>query len=165
MRAPDERAYADYVQGRMPALRRTSFHLCGDWHEADEVLQLALIKLYRHWRKAAAAEAPDAYVRKVLVNTFLEHRATWWQRRVRPGDTPHEPPPTQTPEERLDLRQALARISKGQRAVLVLRYWEGLDVAETAQVLGCSPGTVKSQTSYALAALRRLMPDYIQETR
>jgi RNA polymerase sigma factor (sigma-70 family) len=66
---------------------------------------------------------------------------------------------------RLDLMAALARISPGQRAVLVLRYWEQLDVAETAEALDCSPGTVKSQTSAAMTALRRLLPEYVPERR
>jgi RNA polymerase sigma-70 factor (sigma-E family) len=164
MHADNERAYADYVRGRMTALRRTSYYLCGDWHEADEVLQLALIKLYRHWPRAAAAEAPDAYVRRMLVNVFLEHRTSWWHRHVRPRHSEPELASAQPePEGRLDLLAALARVSPGQRAVLVLRYWEGLDVAETAHVLGCSPGTVKSQTSYAVAALRKLMPEYTRD--
>lgn len=64
------------------------------------------------------------------------------------------------PEHRLDVLAALAKLSRGQRAVLVLRYWEDLDVARTATLLGCSTGTVKSQTSYAIAALRRLLPNY-----
>ena len=66
-------------------------------------------------------------------------------------------------DEGLDLRAALDRLSPGQRAVLVLRYWEGLDVNETASALRCSPGTVKSQTSSAIAALRRLLPNYVSE--
>jgi RNA polymerase sigma-70 factor (sigma-E family) len=166
MRADDEHAYVQYVRARVLALRRTAFHLCGDWHEAHDLVQTALIKLYRHWRRVAEADSPDAYVRKVLVNVFLEERGRWWSRRVR---TFAEPVETVAPESgadgRLDLMAALARITPGQRAVLVLRYWEGLDVTETARALGCSPGTVKSQTSYAIAALRRLMPEYVGESK
>jgi RNA polymerase sigma factor (sigma-70 family) len=65
-------------------------------------------------------------------------------------------------DSRLDLLAALAALPPGQRAVLVLRYWEGLDVAETAEALGCRPGTVKSQTSHAIAALRRSLPGYAE---
>lgn len=168
MRADEEHAYVQYVNSRVLALRRTAYHLCGDWHEAHDLVQGTLIKLYRHWARVSAADSPDAYVRQVLVNVYLQQRGTWWSRNVRlfaePDDHP-EPFSDPLTERRIDLHAALARLAPGQRAVLVLRYWEGLDVAETAQVLGCSTGTVKSQTSHAIAALRRLMPDYAWEPR
>lgn len=164
MRADEEQAYVDYVRGRTTALRRTAFQLCGDWHEAHDLVQSALIKLYRYWPRASTAESPDAYVRRILVNTFLDQRQTWWSRRVRTfAESTERPAPDPGTDGRLDLMAALARISPGQRAVLVLRFWDGLDVTETAQALGCSVGTVKSQTSYAITALRRLMPDYVRE--
>ncbi|MET7422669.1 SigE family RNA polymerase sigma factor [Dactylosporangium sp. NPDC005555] len=166
MRADEEHAYAQYVSSRVLALRRTAYHLCGDWHEAHDLVQATFIKLYRHWGRVSAADSPDAYVRQVLVNVFLQHRGTWWARNVRPfGELAEQRTPEPSTEQRIDLRAALGRLAPGQRAVLVLRYWEGLDVAETARVLGCSTGTVKSQTSHALAALRRLMPDYAWEAR
>ncbi|NUO58491.1 MAG: SigE family RNA polymerase sigma factor [Hamadaea sp.] len=170
MREDDERGYAQFVQARVPALQRTAYHLCGDWHEAHDLVQAALIRLYRHWRRVSAADSPDAYVRRTLVNVFLDQRRGWWSRHVRPfGDPPEpsagNPGPDLAVNLTVDLRAALARLSPGQRAVLVLRYWEGLDVAETAATLGCSPGTVKSQTSYAITALRRLLPEYAKETR
>lgn len=148
----------------MIALRRTAFRLCGDWHHAHDLVQSALILLYRHWRQAAAAESLDPYVRKILVNVYLEEQRRWWARKVRPrAEVSPESATAPAPDEGLDLRAALDRLSPGQRAVLVLRYWEGLDVSETAAALGCSPGTVKSQTSYAIAALRRLLPNYVSE--
>lgn len=172
MREDDERGYSQFVQGRVTALQRTAYHLCGDWHEAHDLVQAALIRLYRHWRRVSAADSPDAYVRRMLVNVFLDQRRGWWSRHVRPfGDPPELPASTADPavdlvvDRTVDLQAALARLSPGQRAVLVLRYWEGLDVAETAAALGCSPGTVKSQTSYAITALRRLLPEYAKETR
>jgi len=175
MREDDERAYSQYVQGRVLALQRTAYHLCGDWHEAHDLVQAALIRLYRHWRRVSAADSPDAYVRKMLVNVFLDQRRGWWARHVRPfGDGEQVAESAlaagvgsdwSAADGRIDVASALTRLSPGQRAVLVLRYWEGLDVAETATALGCSTGTVKSQTSYAIAALRRLMPDYAEEAR
>jgi len=168
MREDDERAYSQFVQGRVLALQRTAYHLCGDWHEAHDLVQAALIRLYRHWRRVSAADSPDAYVRRMLVNVFLDQRRGWWARHVRPFGDPPETPVTSADlaaaDGRVDLAGALTRLSPGQRAVLVLRYWEGLDVAETAAALGCSPGTVKSQTSYAITALRRLLPEYAKET-
>jgi RNA polymerase sigma-70 factor (sigma-E family) len=173
MRDDEERAYTQYVQGRALALQRTAYHLCGDWHEAHDLVQTALIRLYRHWRRVAAADTPDAYMRKILVNVFLDQRRGWWARHVRPfgnsdqvaelGSDGSDGGMWSAADKRLDLADALGKLSPGQRAVLVLRYWEGLDVAETATALDCSPGTVKSQTSYAIAALRRLMPDYAEE--
>ncbi len=165
MRADDEHDYIQYVQSRIVALRRTAFRLCGDWHHAHDLVQSALILLYRHWRQAAAAESLDPYVRKILVNVYLEEQRRWWARKVRPRSEVSAPGRRDgvAAEEGLDLRAALDRLSPGQRAVIVLRYWEGLDVNETAAALGCSPGTVKSQTSYAIAALRRLLPNYVSE--
>ncbi|WP_155368193.1 SigE family RNA polymerase sigma factor [Catellatospora vulcania] len=162
MRADEEQAFTEYAQARVLDLRRTAYRLCGDWDEAHDLTQAALIRLYRHWARVSAADSPDAYVRRMLVNTFLDQRQTWWARRVRPfPEPPDVPTPAEDVADRLDLMAALARLAPGQRAVIVLRYWEGMDVAETARTLGCSPGTVKSQTSHAIAALRRLLPNYV----
>ncbi|HEX6873658.1 MAG TPA: sigma factor [Micromonosporaceae bacterium] len=65
-------------------MRRTAYRLCDDWHLADDLVQTALVLLYRHWLRAAAAASTDAYVRKVIINAFLEHRRRWWSRRVAP---------------------------------------------------------------------------------
>jgi RNA polymerase sigma-70 factor (sigma-E family) len=162
MRAEQEREYVAYVGARLLELRRTAYRLCGDWHRAEDLVQTALILLYRHWRRASAADSLDAYVRRILVNAYLDDRQRWWTRRVEPRAETGAAEDPEPVEARVDLRAALAGLSPGQRAVLVLRYWEGLDVAETALALGCSPGTVKSQTSYAIAALRRRLPGYVE---
>jgi RNA polymerase sigma-70 factor (sigma-E family) len=147
----------------MPWLRRLAYRLCGQWSAADDLVQECLVALYRHWRKASAAESVDAYVRTVLVHVYLAERERSWTRRVRPVADVTGPPatPLAGADHRVDLLGALTKLSRGQRAVLVLRYWEDLDVAQTAAALGCSTGTVKSQTSYAIAALRRLLPNYV----
>jgi RNA polymerase sigma-70 factor (sigma-E family) len=176
MRAEHEREYIEYVRSQVRTLRRTAYRLCGDWHRADDLVQGALVLLYRHWRHATAAASLDAYVRRIVVNVFLEDQRRGWFRRVVPGAEARPdgtwpggtwPDGVRSARDaegdaatRLDLRAALSRLSPGQRAVLVLRYWEGLDVAATAEALGCAVGTVKSQTSHAIAALRRLLPDY-----
>ena len=167
MRGEAERDYIAYVQARMDWLRRLAYRLCGDWSRAEDLVQDCLVALYRHWHRAASAETPDAYVRTILLRAYLGERQRSWLRRVR---TTADPPDVVAVSDsgtdgRLDLRAALARLSPGQRAVLVLRYWEDLDVAQTAHVLGCSTGTVKSQTAYAVAALRRLLPNYVQGRR
>jgi RNA polymerase sigma-70 factor (sigma-E family) len=166
MRAEDEREYVDFVRGRVLALRRTAYRLCGDWHLAEDLVQAALIQLYRHWPRVAMLAAPDAYVRQILVNAVLAEQRRWWSRRVRPVAEPEVDAWNSVDadaDERMDLWTALSTLTQRQRAVLVLRYWEGLDVAEAADALGCSAGTVKSQTSDAVAALRRRLPDYVSE--
>jgi RNA polymerase sigma-70 factor (sigma-E family) len=160
MHADQEREYVAYVSARLIGLRRTAYRLCGEWHRAEDLVQVALVLLYRHWRRASAAASLDAYVRRILVNAYLEDQRRWWSRRVEPRADPATPPTAVAVDARLDLLAALAGLPPGQRAVLVLRYWEGLDVAETAEALGCRPGTVKSQTSHAIAALRRRLPGY-----
>nr|BFE64017.1 SigE family RNA polymerase sigma factor [Dactylosporangium thailandense] len=154
----DEQEFVEYVRARMPVLRRLAYRLCGQWAAADDLVQECLVALYRHWRKAAAAESVDAYVRAILVHAYLAERRRPWARRVQPAaEVPVPAMSAPGIEDRVDVRAALGRLTRGQRAVLVLRYWEDLDVAQTAAALGCSPGTVKSQTSYAMAALRRLL--------
>ncbi|HEX6871796.1 MAG TPA: SigE family RNA polymerase sigma factor [Micromonosporaceae bacterium] len=166
VRVESEREYVEYVRARAVTLRRIAYQLCGDWHGAEDLAQRAFVLLYRHWRQANAASSLDAYTRRILVNVYLEDRRSWWSRRVTPSAEPcSETADDDGAEGRVDLIAALARIAPRQRAVLVLRYWEGLDVAETAEALGCSPGTVKSQTSSAIASLRRLLPDYLPEGR
>jgi len=158
-----EREFVEYVQARMPWLRRLAYRLCGQWSAADDLVQECLVALYRHWRKASTADSVDAYVRTMLVHAYLAERQRSWIRRVRPVADVIGPPtaPLAGAEHRVDLLAALTKLSRGQRAVLVLRYWEDLDVAQTAVALGCSTGTVKSQTSIAIAALRRLLPNYV----
>ncbi|MEV4480102.1 SigE family RNA polymerase sigma factor [Micromonospora coxensis] len=158
-----EREYVEYVQARMPWLRRLAYRLCGQWSAADDLVQECLVALYRHWRRATAADSLDAYVRAMLVHVYLAERKRSWSRRVRPVAEVIGPPvaPLAGAEHRVDLLAALAKLSRGQRAVLVLRFWEDLDVAQTAAALGCSTGTVKSQTSHAITALRRLLPNYV----
>ncbi|MEV4539668.1 SigE family RNA polymerase sigma factor [Asanoa sp. NPDC049518] len=158
----DERAYVEYVQARMAWLRLLAFRLCGQWSAADDLVQECLVALYRHWRKASAADSLDAYVRAMLVNAFLAERGRAWTRRVRPMAELTEPTtaPPSSAESRIDVLAALMKLSRGQRAVLILRYWEDLSVAQTAEVLGCSTGTVKSQTAHGIGTLRRLLPDY-----
>jgi RNA polymerase sigma-70 factor (sigma-E family) len=161
-RLRNEREFVEYVQARMAWLRRLAYRLCGQWSAADDLVQECLVDLYRHWRKASMAESLDAYVRAMLVHRYLAERQRSWVRRVRPVAEVIGAPlaPLAGADDRIDLLAALEKLSRGQRAVLVLRYWEDLDVAQTAAALGCSAGTVKSQTSYALAALRRLLPNY-----
>ncbi|GIF49181.1 RNA polymerase sigma-70 factor (sigma-E family) [Asanoa ferruginea] len=159
----NEQDYVEYVRARIGRLRQLAYRLCGQWPAADDLVQDTLVALYVHWRRAAAADSLDAYVRAMLVHAFLAERKR--SRRLQPVAEVIERAtvPLAGAEDRIDLRAALDRLSRGQRAVLVLRYWEDLDVAQTAAILGCSTGTVKSQTSYAIKALRRLLPNHEPE--
>ena len=157
-RAADE-AYTAYVSAKVPWLRRVAYLLCEDWHRADDLVQTAITKLYVNWRRAARMENLDGYVRVILVNTYLAEQRTSWWRRVVPLQHPDEHEPAAAtepadPDAALDTMAALATLPPRQRAAIVLRHYCDLSVEETAEILGCSTGTIKSQTSRGLATLR-----------
>jgi RNA polymerase sigma-70 factor (sigma-E family) len=158
MRDGPEKDYTEYVAARIPALRRLAFLLAGDEHRADDLVQQTITTLYLKWRRARAADHLDAYVRTMLVRTFLDERRLAWAR-VRLFRQAPEPPPVDPGglEERQVVRAALGRLPRRQQAVLVLRFFYDLPVDEVATTLGCSTGTVKSHTSRGLATLRRLL--------
>jgi RNA polymerase sigma-70 factor (sigma-E family) len=152
--------YTAYVSARMTWLRRTAYLLCQNWHQADDLVQATITQLYVHWGRARTAAHIDAYARTVLVREFLGERRSAWARRVRLGGQDSwaaEPAAAAVPDydELLDLRAALAEVPPRQRATLVLRFSCDLNVEQTARVLGCSAGTVKSQTAKGLGVLRR----------
>jgi RNA polymerase sigma-70 factor (sigma-E family) len=163
--------FTEFVAARSATLLRAAWLLTGEQRMAEDLLQTALATTWRRWSTISAADNPVSYVRRILVTTYL----SWWRRRWR-----HEYPACRLPERPADdsdhaaevaqrdaIRRALARLSRQQRAVVVLRYAEDLSVAQTAQVLGCSPNTVKVQASRALAVLRTdeaLRPTEIEET-
>lgn len=158
MDAEGRAAFEAYVVGRSPALLRTAYLLTGNRADAEDLLQTALAKTYLAWDRIREREALDAYVRRVLVTT----QTSFW-RRKRPESLYDEVPeaPGHSGRDALadsDLHDALwtalARLTRKQRAVVVLRFYEDLPEAETARVLGVAVGTVKSTTSRALAALR-----------
>jgi len=156
-----EAEFCEYVAARQHALLRTAYLLTGNQHNAEDLLQTALAKAYLAWHKLEDSRQPEAYIRKIMVNEY----AGWWRRAWRRNEhttdeLPERPPAGGHPSQHTayDDRDALWQVVKTlpprQRATVVLRYYEDLTEAETAQVLGCSIGTVKSQTSRALAQLR-----------
>lgn len=159
--APGADDFETFARNRQAYLRRTAFLLCGDWHLAEDLTQTALAKLYAVWGRARKMDALDGYARKVLLRTFLdENRRRRWRERLSPHHQQHDvAAPPQNPELRLTLLDALRQLPAGSRAVLVLRFWEDQSVEATAATLGCGVGTVKSQTSRGLAALRRILGD------
>ena len=151
---PDRAAFAEFVGTRSQSLLRTAYLLTHDWPAAEDLLQTALTKAWFAWGRIDGH--PEPYVRKIVVTTY----ASWWRRRWN-GEVPTEQLPhrstadrTAQVDDRDALWQALGRLPKRQRAVVVLRYFEDLTEAQTADALGVAVGTVKSQTSKALATLR-----------
>ncbi|WP_308169888.1 SigE family RNA polymerase sigma factor [Acrocarpospora catenulata] len=158
--------FTDYVSGKASWLRQVAFLLCGDWHRADEVVQIAITRLFVHWSRVRVAGNIDGYARTVLVNVYLAERRSPWARRMVPLGGQEEPPADNGDLDRvLDLRGALAKLPPRQRAVVVLRYYCDLSVEETARTLRCSQGNVKSQTARAIDRLRRMLHTPAEEVR
>ncbi|RBY91820.1 SigE family RNA polymerase sigma factor [Blastococcus sp. TBT05-19] len=169
MRDDDEASFEAFVAARSAALLRTAVLLTHDRGYAEDLLQAALIKVYRHWRRVSERGDPYAYVRKALVTTA----AGWHRRRTvqeivdLPAVEQADDRPRSDLGDRDELTQALATLPPRMRAVLVLRYWEDLSETGTAAVLGCSVNTVKTQTSRGLDRLRALVenPAYVNGGR
>ncbi|MET7748708.1 SigE family RNA polymerase sigma factor [Micromonospora sp. NPDC005367] len=154
---PSPEGFAEFVAARSGALLRSAWLLTGDAGRAEDLLQTVLATAWRRWPRIARGGHPEAYLRRALFTTY----ASWWRRRWR-----GEIPAARTPEgggpgdlagesaDRDAVRRALARLTRQQRAIVVLRYAEDLSVERTAEVLGCSADTVKVQSSRALRRLR-----------
>ncbi len=148
--------FSEYVVARQAALLRTAYLLTGHAQDAEDLVQTTLAKVVPHWRRIR--DNPEPYVRKVMVN---ENVSRWRRRRWRERPTDDLPELLATDldvAELLAVRDALATLAPRQRAVLVLRYYEGLSEAEIAAQMSISPGTVKSQARDALARLREALP-------
>jgi RNA polymerase sigma-70 factor (sigma-E family) len=150
--------YLAYVNGRVIALRRTAYLLSGDVHETNDIVQETLTKLYARWRRLHHVDNLDAYVNRILVRVFLDERRHGWRKVALldwlPDRAPEKP---ETPEDRPLLRAALARLAPRQQAVLVLRFLCDRSIRDVAEILQCSEGTVKSQTTHGLNRLRELL--------
>ncbi|HME66756.1 MAG TPA: SigE family RNA polymerase sigma factor [Streptosporangiaceae bacterium] len=162
MRREVDEGFAAYVRERGDHLLRVAVLLTGDWHAAEDLVQASLVKLYRAWPRLDTSADPDAYLRRIMVNT---HRS-WWRARWR-RETPAAVLPESVCGDDLAerqavgavVRQALARLPRQQRTVLVLRYCEDLSEASVAKVLGCSVGTVKVHAHRGLRTLRERLGD------
>lgn len=156
-RPPSDADFTELVQACWPGLFRTAYLLVGDHGLAEDLTQSALAKTYASWSKVRTLEAAPAYARTVLVNTA----ASWFRKRGWRNERPTERLPESGYDADLSARPtvvaALAQLPPRQRAVVVLRYYDDLGVADVAAALGISEGTVKSQTSDALRKLRTLL--------
>jgi RNA polymerase sigma-70 factor (sigma-E family) len=166
----DEQAqFTAYFRARRDVVRRTAYLLCGDWHFAEDLAQLAFLRLASNWRRVRDHGALDAYVHTILIRTYIAENRRWFRRRERlTGDfgavaaeaDGTAPAVADDVGERMAMAAALRRLPPRQRAVVVARYYADLDVSATAEALRCSSGTVKSQTSRAMAALKHHLTGY-----
>ena len=157
---PEPPDFADFVQRRSAAMLRAAWLLTGgDWALAEDLVQTALGEVWRHWSRVAEMAAPDAYAHKIMVNTCLRWRGRRWTGEVASARLPETGTATDgfhQVDVRESLRHALRQLTVKQRAVIMLRYFEDRTEAETADIMGCSVGTVKSQAAKALARLRNV---------
>lgn len=150
--------FTEFVAARMSALRKVAYLLCQDWHRADDLVQVAITRLYANWHRASVMEHTEAYVRTILVRAYLSERRSGWARRVNlDGTVPDLAGAQPDRDAALDIHAALAGLPPRQRATIVLRFYCDLTVDQVANVLGCTPGTVKSQTAKGLAGLKRAL--------
>lgn len=149
-----DREFAEYFSARFDKARRIAYAMCGDWVEAEEIAQNGFVRLYSHWPRVANTN-PDAYLRTVLTRLFLDTRRRGRKREHLVAELPElSMAADHSSEDRQTLVAALQHVPPRQRAILVLRIVQDLSVEQVAEALRCSQGTVKSQTSRGLKALR-----------
>ncbi|MEV0145427.1 MULTISPECIES: SigE family RNA polymerase sigma factor [unclassified Nonomuraea] len=158
-----EHSFGDFVAARATSLLRVAYLACGNEAEAEDLLQTALERTYRNWERIQK-DSPEPYVRRVIVNTAISRARRRKILNIIPTRVLPEAPARSTDVDlRHVLMDALRDLPPRQRAVVVLRYWEDLSEAQTAEVLGCSVGTVKSQASKAMAKLRTALGEESME--
>ncbi|WP_433444160.1 SigE family RNA polymerase sigma factor [Nonomuraea sp. CA-141351] len=155
--------FAEFVRHRGEHHLKTAVLLTGDWHSAEDLVQAGLGKLYKVWHRLDTTSGPDAYLRRILVNTYRSWWRARWRREIPRADLPDRAGATDVGEARAvatDVRRALAKLPVKQRTALVLRFFADLPEAEVAELMGCSTGTVKTHTHRGLRAMRQLIsPD------
>lgn len=158
MRRRDEVEFTEFATAAVRGLRRTAYLMCGDWHRAEDAAQDALVRIYRRWDKLHAGGL-NTYAHKAVVSVVLDQAKRPW-RREHTTETLQEQPSSDengVVDDRLLVIAALAELPARQRACVVLRHYADLSLEDTAEVLGISTGTVKSQASRGLVRLRELL--------
>jgi len=155
--------FAEFAVVSAPRLRRAAFLLCGDWHTAEDLAQTALAKVFVSWRKVRRQDAAYAYATRTLVNCFLADKRLRRSTEILTDEVQDSPVMLPAPETRMVVLDALATLPPRSRAVVVLRYWVDLSVDQAADVLGCSPGTVKTLGARALDKLRGVLGDALTD--
>jgi RNA polymerase sigma-70 factor (sigma-E family) len=164
-RVSPEEEFVEFAAVASPRLRRTAFLLCGDWHTAEDLAQTTLAKMFVSWRRVRRRDAAHTYATRTLTNTYLASRRGKSATELVTSRFPEQSAEAEQPELRLVVLSALATLPPRARAVVVLRYWEDLSVEQVADLLGCSEGNVKSQSSRALDKLRPLLGEFATEYR
>jgi RNA polymerase sigma-70 factor (sigma-E family) len=160
-----EDSFRRFASSHAAMLRRSAYLFCGNWHTAEDLMQQTLIKIYRSWSRVQNQETLTRYARTVLLRTWLDEKRRPWRRseltEAEPPDVVDGSADPSLAAGRVWVRdlvhRALLEVAPGQRAVLVLRYFDDLSIAETAAVMRCAEGTVKSQAARGLEALRAVM--------
>jgi RNA polymerase sigma-70 factor (sigma-E family) len=158
-----EEEFAEFAAASALRLRRAAFLLCGNWHTAEDLAQTALAKVFVSWRKVRRQDAAYAYATRTLVNCYLADHRLRHNTEIPTDQLPDHPAAVPAPETRMVVLDALATLPPRSRAVVVLRYWADLSVDQAADVLGCSPGNVKSQSARALDKLRGVLGDALSD--
>ena len=158
----DQTDFIAFAEASRPALRRTAYLMCGDWHRAADITQEALTRVYVAWPRLDQDRGLRAYARRAVVSVAVEQSRKRSSREIPASSFSDRPTddPTEHVADRLFLLAALAELPARQRACVVLRFYEDLSVEAVAEVLGCRVGTVKSQTARGLAALRTAYADH-----
>ncbi|MGH3150954.1 MAG: SigE family RNA polymerase sigma factor [Streptosporangiaceae bacterium] len=151
--------FTEFAAGAAARLRRTAFLLCGDWHTAEDLTQTTLARMFVSWRRISRQEAVYAYASRTLVNAYLSDRRRRRGREVLTGWLPEAAVEPQACEVRMVMLDALATLPPKTRVVVVMRYWADLSVEQVADLLGCSTGNVKSQSSRGLDKLRAVLEE------
>lgn len=155
--------FREFVEVRYGELLRTAFLLTGSTHAAEDLVQTVLLKAYRRWHMI---DEPFSYLRRAMANQSVSVWRRIGSRELITGMVPERSIPDDSSgfAQRAELLEALGALPRRMRAVLVLRYWEDLSEAETAQIMGCSVGTVKAQASRGLARMRTVLPNETRTT-
>jgi RNA polymerase sigma-70 factor (sigma-E family) len=157
LKAEDEQAFREFVTSQMASLRKLAYITCGDWHTAEDAVANTLVKLYPRWR---SVERPDLYAKTMVCRAAIDETRRPWRRERAAGDAMPDAATRDlvaATDERLRLRAALAAVPARQRADVVLRYYLGMSLEDTARVLDCTVGTAKSQAARGLTRLRAVL--------
>ncbi|TVT54953.1 sigma-70 family RNA polymerase sigma factor [Amycolatopsis rhizosphaerae] len=154
----ERQLFTQVARERAVSWRRVAFLMCGDWVQAEDIVQMALIRLARHWHRIDLAGV-EAYARKVIARLVVDGARRSRHLEELQAFTPDQPVMGPNSDEVLDIREALRHVPPRQRAVLVLRFYCDLTVAQTAAALDINEGTVKSQTARGLDTLRSFLRD------
>jgi RNA polymerase sigma-70 factor (sigma-E family) len=151
--------FAEFAAAASPRLLRAAYLLCGNPHTAEDLAQTTLTKVFASWRRISQRDAVHAYATRTLVNTYLAEKRRKSSGEIATGELPEPAFVPPSPELRMVVLDALATLPPKSRVIVVMRYWADMSVEEVAQLLGCSTGNVKSQSSRALEKLRDVLSE------